>query len=313
MSARLSVLVTDYLEIRRALGFQLKGPERTLAGFLAYLNEQNTQSVTVEHALAFATDPGLSTRSQALRLSAIRCFARWAMTMDPAIQVPPANLLPARSSRAAPFIYTPEQISSLLQAAAALTPAIRAASMGILIGLMAATGMRTGETISLDISHWDRQHHTLNVTGKYAKTRILPVHATVGQALSDYLDLRAKLLPAGGCPALLIGVSGKRMRTTQAQQLFRGLVSDVGLAPVSNVCRPRLHDLRHTFAVNTMLDAYRGDQNPAAVLPVLSTWLGHADPSDTYWYLSGTAELLSAALTRLDHGEHAQCSQGDLS
>ena len=298
----LTTLLSDYLRVRRALGFKLEGTEILLTQFLAYLHEHVADTITIEHALRFATAPaGASSRWHALRLSAIRCFTRWAAASDPRIQVPPRRLLPARPTRAAPYIYRDDQIQALLTAAHQLHPAIRAATIHTLIALMASTGTRTGEALALDLTSLDLAAGTLLVTGKYGKTRLLPLHPTVRAGLLGYLDTRAQLLPAGACPALLISSTGRRLPPSTVHPAFRAVVHDAGIDPGSGACRPRLHDLRHTFAVTTMLDAYRSGANPATVLQILSTWLGHADPADTYWYLTGTSELLAAAADRLAH------------
>jgi integrase/recombinase XerD len=300
MSADLGQLVADYLHVRRALGFQLKGPASILARYLAFLDGRDEVSVTVDNALGFAqADPGLTVRGKALRMSAIRCFARWATAVDPQIQVPPARLLPARPTRPAPFIYTPAQIGDLLTAADRLAPAMLAASMRTLIGLMAATGIRTGEALGLQTTDWDRPAGVLTVTGKYAKTRALPVHPSVAAALGGYLDQRRALGTLETSPMLLVSVTGRQLRSGTVHPVFRDLTRRTGIATESPASRPRLTDLRHTFAVNTMLDAYRDPHaDPAATLALLSTWLGHADPKDTYWYLTGTAELMVAAAAR---------------
>jgi len=221
---------------------------------------------------------------------------------DPDIEVPPARLLPARPTRVAPYIYTAEEIQALLQVAGLLRPELRAATYRTLIGLMAATGIRTGEVVALDIASLDQDGHTLRVKGKYDKIRLLPLHPTVVEALTNYLQRRERLLPAAACPALLISTKGTRLHPSNVQQTFRGLLHQSGLKPASSSCRPRLHDFRHGFAVSTMLDAYRSGADPAVVLPILSTWLGHTEPRDTYWYLSGTSELLAAATERLETG-----------
>jgi len=303
MTAALRELVTDYLRVRRSLGYQLDGTERLLFGFVDYLQAHGADAATVEHAVGFAmAPPGASPRWQALRLSAVRCFARWAHLLDPTVQVPPARLLPARPTRAAPYIYTGSEIAALIGAADQLRPAIRAATFHTLVALMAATGIRTGEALGLDITDLDERASTLTVTGKYGKTRMLPLHTTVLHGLTQYLRERDRLLPAAHCPALLISTRGTRLKPQVVHPTFRGLADSVGLTPVSSASRPRLHDLRHSFAVSTMLDAYRSESDPAAILPVLATWLGHADPNDTYWYLTGTAELLAAATDRLQTG-----------
>jgi integrase/recombinase XerD len=305
----LEQMVADYLRVRRCLGFKLDSAEYILNRFVDYIHAGNKepQAVTIEQALAFATaPPGASRRWQALRLSTVRCFARWAHAADPTVEVPPARLLPARPTRVAPYIYTDKEIGALLDAAIGLRPAIRAATYHTLIALMAATGIRTGETVGLDIASLDRHVGTLTVTGKYGKTRKLPLHPTVADALARYLDLRNELLPAATCSALLISTRGNRLHPSAVQQTFRQLRADAGLTTASTACRPRLHDLRHSFAVSTMLDAYTCGADPAAVLPLLATWLGHSEPSDTYWYLTGTAELLAAAADRLAAGHDGQ-------
>jgi integrase/recombinase XerD len=303
--ATLRELAADYLPLRRSLGYKLDYTERLLFGYIDYLEIRGAQEATVEHAVGFATAPaGASPRWQALRLSAVRCFARWAYLQDPTVQVPPARLMPARPTRAAPYIYTQAQIAALLAAARRLRPAIRAATIHTLVALMAATGIRTGEALGLDLTHLDLQAATLTVTGKYGKTRVLPLHPSVLDGLAAYLRERDRHLPALTCPALLVTTRGTRLKPQLVHPVFRDLADQAGLAPASSASRPRLHDLRHTFAVSTMLDAYRSGSDPAAVLPVLATWLGHADPGDTYWYLTGTAELLAAATDRLHTAGH---------
>jgi len=301
-TSTLPQLLDDYLRVRRALGYKLEGTEALLTQFLAYLHDHDADTITIEHALGFATAPtGVSARWHALRLSAIRCFARWAAVSDPRVQVPPARVLPARPTRAAPYIYREQEIQALLAAADQLRPTIRAATLHTLIALMAATGIRTGEAIGLDVNSMDREAATLRVTGKYGKTRLLPLHPSVLAGLTQYLDTRARLLPAAACPALLISTTGRRLPPSTVHTTFRCLVANAQLEPASTACHPRLHDLRHTFAVTTMLQAYQSGSDPAAVLPILSTWLGHTEPSDTYWYLTGTSELLAAAADRLAH------------
>jgi integrase/recombinase XerD len=301
MTVRLRGLVTDYLRVRRSLGYKLEYTERLLFGFIDYLSAVGAPAATVEHAVGFAmAPPGASPRWQALRLSAVRCFARWAHLQDPNIQVPSPRLLPARVTRAAPYIYSDTEIAALLEATGRLHPQIRAVTFHTLIALMAATGIRTGEALGLDVTDFDQRACTLTVTGKYGKTRRLPLHPSIRDGLIDYLLQRQRLQPAPSGPALLVTSRGTRLKPQSVHPVFRSLTDRAGITDASSACRPRLHDLRHRFAVLTMLDAYRSGRDPAAVLPVLATWLGHADPGDTYWYLTGTAELLEAAMQRLD-------------
>lgn len=301
-------LIGDYLAMRRALGFKLEGTGRLLFAFADYLDRCGAQTVTVEYALRFATaSTACSARSQALRLSAIRLFSRWAQLLDPTIEVPSPRLLPARPTRPAPFLYSDEQLGALLAAADELRPQFRAVTFRTLLSLQAATGIRTGEAIGLDTNDLDRQQGTLTVAGKYGKTRLLPLHPTVVEALTCYLDTRSQSLPAAHCPALLINTRGTRLSRGSIHPTFRALAERAGLTATSSASRPRAHDLRHTFAVNTMLDAYRSGADPAVTLPLLATWLGHADPRDTYWYLTGTAELMAAATARLERATGLDC------
>ncbi|MGO1489496.1 MAG: tyrosine-type recombinase/integrase, partial [Arachnia sp.] len=229
-SEELGNMVAEYLRVRRALGYKLHHIEYTMDRYLAWLIEHNADGITVENALAFATAPtGASPRWQALRLSAIRCFAKWAHLLDPSIEVPPAKLLPARATRVAPYIYTPEEIEALLAATDLFRSELRAATYRTLIGLMAATGIRTGEALGLDVASFDQQAHTLTVTGKYDKIRMLPLHPSVVEALTGYLHQRDRLLPAVACPALLITTAGTRMRPSNFHQTFRGLAKQAGL------------------------------------------------------------------------------------
>ena len=305
------MLIADYLATRRALGFKLEGAEHLLFAFADHLDGSSTDDsagggaelVTIEQALRFATaNAGSSTRSHALRLSAIRLFTRWAQLLDPQIQVPPARLLAARATRPMPFIYTDAQVDALLSAADELRPRIRAVTFRTLLSLQTATGIRTGEAVGLDVDDVDLRsgQGTLTVTGKYGKKRMLPLHPTVADGLAGYLESRAALLPAAHCPALLVNTRGSRLGKGSIHPTFRAVADRAGLVTASTASRPRLHDLRHTFAVNTMLEAYLSGADPAATLPLLATWLGHTEPSDTYWYLAGTAELMAAATARLD-------------
>jgi integrase/recombinase XerD len=301
MSGELVVMVEDYLRVRRSLGYKLDSVEYLLFAFVDYLHARDTETVSIEHAVAFAmAPPGASPRWQGLRLSAVRGFARWAHTFDPAVQVPPTRLLPLRVTRAAPYLYTDLEVAALIDAADQLRPAIRAATFHTLLALMSATGIRTGEALGLDLSDLDAEAGTLTVTGKYAKTRMLPLHPTVLEGLTTYLGVRSHYVPAGRCPALLVSTAGTRLTSHTAEWTFRRLSERAGLtAPASSARRPRLHDFRHTFAVSTMLDAYRSGADPRVVLPVLSTWLGHRRPAETYWYLTCTTELLNAAMDRV--------------
>lgn len=293
----------DYLSIRRALGYQLDRPEKLLAQFLDHLDELGTGTVTVEHALAWATLPAAGTRNWwSHRLTVVRGFARYLHTLDPAHEVPPLGVLPHRPHRATPYLYSDHDITALITAAATLRPPLRAATYQSLIGLLAVTGLRVGEAIHLDRTDLDAARGLLTVRhSKFGKSRQLPLHRSTLAALGAYRHRRDQLLaPAGGAPALFLSTAGTRLLYANVHATFQQLVHHAGLRPRSGSCRPRLHDLRHSFATRTLLDAYRADIDVQARSPLLSTYLGHVDPGSTYWYLCAAPELLALAAHRLE-------------
>lgn len=197
MSVRLRGLVTDYLRVRRSLGYKLEYTERLMYAFVDYLHAMNAQAATVEHAVGFAmAPPGASPRWQALRLSAERCFARWAHLQDPSIQVPSPRLLPAWVTLAAPYIYSDTEVAALLDATGQLHAQIRALTFHTLIALMAATGIRTGEALGLDVTDFDQQAPALTVTARCGKD---PPTAVAHQRprRPDRLPAPASEAPAG--------------------------------------------------------------------------------------------------------------------
>ena len=299
--SRLREQVTDYLRLRRSLGYKLVEHERFLNQYLDYLEESQATTITAENAVAWAKLPtGVNPRWHGARLSAVRGFAAWAHAFDSDIEVPPAGLLPMRTTRATPYLYSQDQIRALMNAAAGLTPQMRSATFQTLIGLLAVTGMRAGEATRADATDLDLDAGTLTVRGtKFGKTRLLPLHASVVDELRGYLERRSvAALP--GTTALLISTAGTRLTYDNACKVFKKLTAQAGILPRSNACRPRMHDLRHSFAVDTLRDAYRAGVDVGERLPLLSTYLGHTEPANTYWYLHAAPELLALAAARLD-------------
>ena len=292
----------DYLTMRRGLGYKLERAEKLLAQFLAYLDEVGADNVTVEDALAWARLPASADPSWwSQRLSVVRGFAAYLHTLDPAAEVPAAELLPWRRRRATPYLYTDAEIAALIAACASLRFPLRVATYGTLIGLLAISGLRVGEAIRLDRGDLDLERGLLLVRdSKFGKSRELPLHATAVRALRGYLRRRQRLQPRPQAEALFVSLAGTRLRYCNVNWTFLRLVRRAGLEPRSATCRPRLHDLRHSFAVRTVLDAYRADSDVQARLPLLSTYLGHVDPAATYWYLSAAPELLALAGQRLE-------------
>lgn len=294
--------LADYLAMRRALGYTLARSEKLLDQFLTYLEAQGEEHLTTKTALAWATLPAGADRDwMSSRLSVVRAFATHLRGLDPATEVPPRDLLPGRSHRATPYLYSEEDVIALMTATAALRTPHREATYRTLIGLLAVTGMRIGEAISLDRGDFDAGGDVLTIRlGKSGKSRELPLHPSTVAALGNYLRRRDRPRQRPDMPALFVSPTGTRLLYTNVQNTFQKLVRRVGITPRSAACRPRLHDLRHAFAVRTLLHAYRDGSDPGRQLALLSTYLGHVDPAKTYWYLSAAPELLQLAGDRLE-------------
>jgi integrase len=293
--------LVDYLRMRRSLGYKLERAEKLLGQFLAYLEQRGGETVTVAEALAWARLPGGSPDWWAFRLSAVRGFASYLHALDPAHEVPAADLLPRRPPRAIPYLYTEGEIEALMGATSSLRGALRRATYRTLLGLLWVTGMRAGEAIRLDRDDLDLVRGVLTVRdSKFGKSRLLPLHRSTVTALRRYLRLRETHGATEVSDALFISPAGTRLLYCNLHATFRQLRSDAGLEVCSARRRPRIHDLRHTFAVRTLLGWYRAGEDVQARLPLLSTYLGHAHPKDTYWYLSAAPELLRLAGQRLE-------------
>jgi integrase/recombinase XerD len=293
--------LADYLSLRRALGFQLANAGRLLDQFVGYLDEHGMDTVTTEQALAWATLPaGASVTWRAIRLSVVRGFAAYLHSLDPSVEVPPAGVIRCGPCRATPYLYSEAEIRALIQAAAALGPRLRAATYQSLLSLLAISGIRIGEAITLDDEDLDVTQGLLVVRhAKFSKHRLVPLHPSAVRALARYRDLRRQLLPRPASPALFVSTAGTRLLHSNISLTFARLLDQVGLTRRSSSCRPRIHDLRHSFAVASLLDWYRNGADIPAMMPRLSTYLGHSDPRHTFWYLSAAPELMALAGQRL--------------
>jgi integrase len=299
---RLRHALVDYLAVRRALGYRLDKPAGLLDQFLAYVEQHREEHLRVDTMLAWARLPDGADRSWAsYRLSVVRTFAVHVHAIDPVSEVPAPDLLPWRRCRATPFLYSDEELSRLLTATEMLRTPHRVATFRTLIGLLAVTGMRVGEALALDRDDLDAADHVLTIRlTKFGKAREVPVHPTTVEALQAYLRRGDRPRTSARTRAVLVSTAGTRLLYTNVQWTFHRLVRRAGLTPRSAACRPRLHDLRHRFAVRTVMEAYAQGHDPEHRLALLSTYLGHVDPKATYWYLSAAPELLQLASDRLE-------------
>ena len=292
--------VGDYLAMRRALGFKLDREEKLLPQFADFVAERGEQHLSTAAALAWATLPKGSAAWWSTRLRMARGFATYMNALDPAHEVPAPDLLPSPPHRATPYLYDERQISALIAAAGTLRTPLRVATFQTLLGLLAVTGMRIGEVIGLDRQDFDARNGCLVVRGaKFGKSRELALHPSTVTALRGYLRRTDRPPAAPNTSALLITSVGTRLRINDAQRTFTTLRCRAGIEARSASRRPRLHDLHHSFAVATMIDAYHRDEDVGRSLALLATYLGHVDPASTYWYLSAAPELMQLAADRL--------------
>lgn len=299
----LGTTANDYLQLRRALGHKLADAGRLLPRLVAYLESIGLETVTVEAALAWAqsADAPSSSTVGASRLAVARGFARHLASIDPRTEVPPVGLLSNRRHRRVPYIYSHTEIASLMaHARHTIRSQLRAATFESLIGLLAATGMRVGEVIRLDQSDVDWRENLLVVrASKFGKSREVALQVTTLEALATYARLRDRLQPERNTASFFVSIVGTRLIYPDVLVTFRKLINAAGIGVRSEV-RPHIHDLRHSFAVHTLVDWYRNGEDVEACLPRLATYLGHCEPRSTYWYLSGSAELLNRAVDRLE-------------
>ena len=302
MSA-LSQIAEDYLRLRRTLGHKLDEAGRQLPRLVAYLESIGVETITLEAALAWAQQPeaGPNTTVWATRMTVARGFARYLAGINPLTQVPPVGMLPHRKHRRVPFIFSQADIASLMAQAQQTIPSpLRAATLETLLGLLAATGMRVGEAIRLNHSDVDWTEGLVMVrASKFGKSREVPLRTSTVEALAAYTRRRDRSDLAHKASSFFVSIVGTRLIYADVRVTFRKLVDTAGIGAGSSV-RPRIHDLRHSFAVHTLVSWYRNGDDVQIYLPRLSTYLGHRDPHSTYWYLSAAPELLALAAGRLE-------------
>jgi integrase len=223
------------------------------------------------------------------------------VTIDPSTEVPSGDLLPARQQRVAPYIYTEDEVLALMAAARAMGSAQRAVTFEALIGLLASTGLRLGEALGMDRLDVDLTDGVLHVrVAKQHRQREVPIHPSTTSALRAYARERERLSPAAQSPAFFLNTQARRLHYKTVHEHFPRLIREAGLDGRGQRGRPRAHDLRHTLAVMILLDWHGAGRDPARELPQLATFLGHAHPRSTYWYLQAVPELLQVVGGRLD-------------
>ena len=297
----------DYLELRRGLGFKLHDAGLQLPRFVSFMEQRQAEHITARLALEWAQQSATVLPSEwARRLSFVRGFARYRSATDPATEIAPAGLLPHRARRARPYLYTEQEITRLLSAALELPAAkpstsLRPRMYHCLFGLLSVTGLRISEALHLHVGDVDLAEAVLTIRGaKLGKDRLVPIHATTCAVLADYLRQREHRFGTRDSSYVFVSNRGNRLDGGDVHRTFYVLSRQTGLRGLHDSHGPRLHDLRHRFAVQTLLHWYASGEDAARRLPVLSTYLGHVHVADTYWYLSAWPELMAQAMTRLE-------------
>lgn len=295
-----------YLTIRRSLGYDLGTSARVLRRFVAFADEQGAVHVTADLFLRWQGTFGRAgNQTWAARLSMVRIFAQWLHGLDSAHEPPPRGLIPYQGRRPRPYIYSDAEIASIVGAAADLPSVygLRGRTYATLFGLIAATGLRISEALALDVGDLDLETGVVTIRrGKLGKARLVPVHDSVTERLRAYIAERDRVL--GTTPAaLFVKEDGSRVGDCGARSNFAHICQQLGLRSPQHEGRhgrgPRIHDLRHTFAARTLIGWYRSGQDASREMIKLTTYLGHANPECTYWYIEAVPELLELAAARI--------------
>jgi len=286
------------------MGFQLHDVARQLDKFVSHLDEQGLSHITTAVVVSWISQLPISAATKAGRFGMIRHFAQHLRAIDSQHEVPPAGLFPGRSRRQKPYIYSDDEITRLMHAAQQIPWAAGscAKTFTTLLGLLVVTGMRIGECLALNDADVDLEEGVIAVVGtKFRKSRLIPLHLSTQEHLRQYKRWRNRQFPKPRSPSFLVSSRGTRLWKGNVRITFHRLSCQIGIRHPGERHGPRLHDFRHTFAVKTLRAWYDAGIDVEQHLPELATYLGHTHVSDTYWYLTGTPELLQVVAARIDH------------
>jgi len=291
----------DYVTLRRRMGFKFEEAAEILASFVRHIEAAGATAITTANAVVWARSSGQHPDWWAKRLSIARGFANYLAGLEPGHEVPSEGLIPTRSHRATPYLYSEQDVVQVMISARRLKSPWWALTVETAIGLLAVSGLRVGELVRLDVTDVDFDGGLVTVrSSKFGKSRLVPLHQTTLAALRHYDACRRNQQLGTETSAFFLSTTGERLRYDSLHRTFHRLVRQLGLrVPTTGKC-PRVHDLRHSFAVATLLAWYRSGVDVAARVHLLSTYLGHVDPVATYWYLSAAPELLALAAKRLE-------------
>ena len=295
-----------YLELRRNLGFQLRGVDSALRSFVTFAEREGVSYITTDLALRWAKEPpDAQPATWASRLRMVRRFAVWLSATDQCTEVPPVGLLPHRYRRQRPYIYSDAEIEKLVQAAGQLPSplGLKGRTYSTIFGLLSVTGMRVSEALALDREDVNPEEGILKIRRtKFGKSRLVPIHESTCQVLMDYARERERVVRWPTTAAFFLSERGTRVTEWATRYNFANVSCEVGLSSPGrrHGHGPRLHDMRHQFAARTLVGWYRRGIDVERELPKLATYLGHVHVNETYWYIEAIPELLELATRRLE-------------
>jgi len=291
-----------YLALREALGFSMRACRKSLQNFVAYLENHNNGTpiraqLAVDWACSTSATCGVS--GQAARLGLTRGFLRHLKASLPETEIPDKNLL-AAPRRPQPYIFSPTEISCLLEESVRMGPrgSLRPHTNQTFFGLLASTGLRSSEAVKLLVSDVQIDAHPPRLLirqTKFQKSRWVPLHHTVADQLRQYARLRSQMNYDVLSDNFFVPEQGRQIDLFCLRYAFRCLVNRLGFKPRQGQRHPTLHSFRHTFAVNRLRQWYKTGSDVRALLPNLSVYLGHINLASSFWYLSATPELLGTA------------------
>jgi integrase len=302
---RMSAIVDQYLRFRRGLGYRLRIEGQLLQQFGEFADATGHQGpLTIELALRWAQLPADCDRLYcARRLEIVRCFARYLAVTEPKTQIPPRHLLGPAHRRNTPFIYGDSDVAALMSAAERLASStgLRPRTYKTLIGLLASTGLRISEALYLSRDDAELKHGVLTIREtKFRKTRLVPIHPTAISALQTYVRHRDCSVPEPQCDRFFVSEQGRPLAYSTVRTVFGTLRATLDTSRNSVRRKPRLHDLRHTFACRRIELWYETGIDVDHAISALSVYLGHAKVSDTYWYLTATPGLMARAAQKFE-------------
>jgi integrase len=283
--------VDEYLAVRRAAGYALEVPEYHLRNFARHAAKCGETWIRAATAIEWASQAS-SLNQREHRLQVVLRFARHLQAEDPRHEVPPRGVFRRRRTRPAPYIWTPQEVTLFLQAAARLEPrgSLRPHVYSTLFALLHVTGMRISEALALELDDFDSDTLLIRET-KFKKSRRIPLHQTAVTGLQCYLERRSHVVTDH--KVMFISVRGRPLDRSSVSWVFRRLLTAIGLNPGRGGRRPRIHDFRHAFATRVLETSPQGRDNVGRYMLALSTYLGHARVSDTYWYFEATPTLMA--------------------